>query len=166
MQTHIYTRTYTHTHTHTHTTDTSTHAHTHTHIHTHTHTYTHARTHTLSLTHMQTHTHTHTHTQILFKYIVTCSGNIHRETKGLEGGVSSFGDEGRNYGGGGEIYVRNFRFVPQKFGGVILLIESKLTPPNGSYAQDVAGTGVADECRHLLVCFAMRPRLAPAASFA
>ena len=43
---------------------------------------------------------------------------IHRETKGLEGGVSSLGDEGRNYGGNGEIYVRNFRFVPQTFGGV------------------------------------------------
>ena len=26
--------------------------------------------------------------------------HVHRETKGLEGGVSSLGDEGRNYGGG------------------------------------------------------------------
>ena len=50
----------------------------------------------------------------------------------MEGGVSSLGDEGRNYGGVGEIEVRNFRFVLQIFGGVILLIESKLTPPNGS----------------------------------
>ena len=72
----------------------------------------------------------------------------------MERGVSSLGDEGRNYGGCGEIYVRNFRFVPQKFGGVILLIESKLTPPNGSCAQDAVGTGVADQYRHLLVCFA------------
>jgi len=62
--------------------------------------------------------------------------------------------------------VRNFRFVSQIFGGVILLIESKLTPPNGSCAQDAAGIGVADQCRHLLVCFAMCPRLAPAARFA
>ena len=46
------------------------------------------------------------------------------ETKGLEVGVSSLADEGRNYGGCGEIYVGNFRFVPQKLGGVILLIES------------------------------------------
>ena len=29
-----------------------------------------------------------------------------------------------------------------------------------------AGTGVAGQCRHLLVCFAMCPRLVPAASFA
>jgi len=28
---------------------------------------------------------------------------IHRETMGLEGGVSLFGVEGLNYGGGGEI---------------------------------------------------------------
>jgi len=46
--------------------------------------------------------------------------------------------------------VRNFRFVPQIFGGLILLIESKLTSLNGSCAQDAAGTGVADECRRLL----------------
>jgi len=45
--------------------------------------------------------------------------------------------------------VRNFRFDPQTFGGVILLIESKLTPPNGSCAQDAAGIGVADQYRHL-----------------
>ena len=30
-----------------------------------------------------------------------------------------------------------------------MLIESKLTPPNGSCAQDAAGRGVADQCRHL-----------------
>jgi len=92
--------------------------------------------------------------------------HYHRETKGLEGGGSSSGDEGQNYGGGGEKFVRNFRFDPQPFGGVILLIESKLTPPNGSCAQDAEGRGVADQCRHLLVCFLMCPRLAPAASFA
>ena len=28
---------------------------------------------------------------------------LHRETKGLKGGVSSLGDEGRNYEGGDEI---------------------------------------------------------------
>ena len=61
--------------------------------------------------------------------------------------------------------MRNFRFVPQIFGGVILLIESKVTPANGSCAQDAAGMGVADQYRHLLICFAMCPRLAPAASF-
>jgi len=69
---------------------------------------------------------------------------------GLEGGVSSLGVEGRNYGGGGEISVRNFRFVPQIFGGVISLSMIKITPPNGSCAQDAAGIGVADHCRHLL----------------
>ena len=52
--------------------------------------------------------------------------DFHWETKGLEGGVSSLGDEGRNYWGGGEIYLKNFRFDPKRFGGVILLIESKL----------------------------------------
>ena len=46
--------------------------------------------------------------------------------------------------------MMNFRFDPQTFGGAILLIESKLTPPNGSCAQDAAGIGVADQCRHLL----------------
>jgi len=91
---------------------------------------------------------------------------FHRETKGLEGWVSSLEDEGRNYGGCGEIQVRNFRFDPQTFEGVILLIGSRLTLPNGSCAQHAAGIGVADQCRHLLVCFAMCPRLAPAASFA
>jgi len=30
-------------------------------------------------------------------------GHVHRETKGLEGGISSLGVEGRNYGGCGEI---------------------------------------------------------------
>ena len=58
--------------------------------------------------------------------------DLHRETKGLEGGVSSLGDEGRNYGGGGEMKLRNFRFDPQTFGGVSLLIESKLTTTNGA----------------------------------
>ena len=62
--------------------------------------------------------------------------------------------------------MRNFRFVSQTFGMVIFLIESKLTPPNGSCAQDAAGTGVADQCTHLLVYFAMCPRLALTASFA
>ena len=56
--------------------------------------------------------------------------------------------------------MRNFRLIPKHFGGVILLIESKLTLPDGSCAQDAAGIGAADECRHLLVCFAMCPRLA------
>ena len=56
--------------------------------------------------------------------------NIHREKKGLEGGASSLGDEGQNYGGGGEIEVRNFKIVLQIFWGVILPIESKLTTPH------------------------------------
>jgi len=98
-------------------------------------------------------------------YVVSPVFHVHRETKGLEGGVSSLGDEGRNYGGGGEISVRNFRFVPQIFWGVTLLIESKLTPPNGSCAQDAAGTGDADQCRYLLVYFDMCPRLALTTSF-
>jgi len=46
--------------------------------------------------------------------------------------------------------VRNFRFDPQIFRGVILLIESKLTPPNVWCAQDAAGIAVADQCTHLL----------------
>jgi len=56
--------------------------------------------------------------------------------------------------------------IPKKSGGLILLIESKLTPQNGSCAQDAAGKGVAVQCRPMLVCFAMCPRLAPAASYA
>jgi len=62
--------------------------------------------------------------------------------------------------------VWNFRFDSQIFGGVILLIESKLTPQNGSCAQDAADIGVADQCGHLPVHSAICPRLAPAASFA
>jgi len=62
--------------------------------------------------------------------------------------------------------VRNFRFVPQIFGGDILLSMSKITPPNGRCAHDAAGIGVADQCRHLLIIFAMCPRLAPATSSA
>jgi len=66
-----------------------------------------------------------------------------------EGFKSSLGVEGRNYGGGGEIEVRKFRFVSQIFGGIILLSMSKITPPIGSCTQDAADIGVADQCRHL-----------------
>ena len=52
-------------------------------------------------------------------------------------------------GGGGEILVRNFRFDLQTFWGDILLIENKLTPPNGRCAQDAAGIGVVDQYRYL-----------------
>jgi len=83
---------------------------------------------------------------------------------GLEGGVSSLGVKGRNYGA--VVKVRNLRFVPQIFGGVILLSMSKITPPNGSCAQDAAGMGVADQCRHFLICFATCPELASAATLA
>jgi len=52
--------------------------------------------------------------------------------------------------------VRNFRFVPQTFGGAILLPMSQIAPPNGSCAQDVAAAGiaVADQCKDMLKCFA------------
>jgi len=46
--------------------------------------------------------------------------------------------------GVGEIYMSNFRFVPQILGRGILLSMSKITPPNGSCAQDVAGITVAE----------------------
>jgi len=69
-------------------------------------------------------------------------------------------------GGGGEIFVSNFRFVPQIFGGAILLSMSKIAPSNSCCAQDAVGIADADQCRHLSICFAMCPRLAPAASFA
>jgi len=74
---------------------------------------------------------------------------------GLEWGVFSLDVEGRNYGGCGEIYMSNFRFVPQIFRGVLLLSMSKITPPNGSCAQDATGITVADQCRHLpMLCHA------------
>jgi len=47
--------------------------------------------------------------------------------------------------------MRNFRFVPQIFGGVILLSMSKITPPNGSCVQHASGIGVADQCKHLFI---------------
>ena len=74
---------------------------------------------------------------------------------GLEGGVSSLGVEGRNYGGVAEIEMRDFRFVPQIYGGGICsLCMSRITPPNGggSCAQYAEGIGFADQCRHLLIC--------------
>jgi len=71
--------------------------------------------------------------------------------KGLQGGISSLGVEVQNYGGGGEIEVRNFRFVPQKFVGVTLQFMIKITPPNGNCEQDAAGIGVADQFRHLIL---------------
>jgi len=71
--------------------------------------------------------------------------------KGSQGGFSSLGVEVQNYGGGGEIEVRNFRFVPQKFVGVTLQFMNKITPPNGSCEQDAAGIGVTDQCRHLIL---------------
>jgi len=49
---------------------------------------------------------------------------------------------------------------PNIWGGYFAHRE-QTNPPNGSW-----GTGVADQCRHLLVCFTMCPRLAPAVSFA
>jgi len=31
---------------------------------------------------------------------------------------------------------------------------SKIAPPNGSGTQDAAGKAIADQCRHVLICFA------------
>jgi len=74
---------------------------------------------------------------------------------GFEGGGSSFGVEGQNYGGGWWIYVSNFKFVPQTFGGAILLSMSKTAPKMASahkirralLLQISAGT-----CSHALPC--------------
>jgi len=61
--------------------------------------------------------------------------------------------------------MRNFGLIDLKtFVGVVLLIESKLTPPNDSCAQDAASIGVASV--QALARFTMCPRLARAASFA
>jgi len=46
--------------------------------------------------------------------------------------------------------VRHFRFHYPTFGGVVLLIESKLTPPIGNCAHDAADIGVPDQSGHLL----------------
>ena len=60
--------------------------------------------------------------------------------------------------------MRNFGLIDLKtFVGVVLL-ESKLTPPNDSCAQDAASIGVASV--QALARFTMCPRLARAASFA
>ena len=52
--------------------------------------------------------------------------------------------------------MRNFRFDPKKFGGVILLIESKLTPPNGHAAHKMRRAEVtqmsAGTCWYALPC--------------
>jgi len=64
----------------------------------------------------------------------------------------------------GEISVSKFKYPPQIFGGGLL----GATPPPKKAAAHKAAAGIAaaDQCRHLLVCFAMYPRWAPAASFA
>jgi len=64
--------------------------------------------------------------------------------------------------------LSNFGFVPQIFGRAILHPMSKIASPNGSCALDwdAVGIAVADQCRHLLICFAMCPWWAPAATFA
>jgi len=54
---------------------------------------------------------------------------------------------------------------PNIWGGYFALYEQN-SPQNGICAQDSAGIAIADQCRHLLTCFAMCPRLAPAASLA
>jgi len=43
---------------------------------------------------------------------------IHRETKGLEGGVSSLGDEGRNYGGVVKFKWGTSDLFPKYLGGL------------------------------------------------
>jgi len=67
--------------------------------------------------------------------------------------------------GGGEIFgddkisVRKFRFLPQIFGGKILLIGSKIQPPQMAAARKAAaGIAAADQCRHLLICFSESPK--------
>jgi len=72
--------------------------------------------------------------------------------------------------GGGEIFgedeisVSKFKFPPQIFGGGLLGANAH---PKMAGAHKAATVIVAaDECRHLLVCFAMYPRWAPVASFA
>jgi len=67
------------------------------------------------------------------------------------------------------LWGRDVWFVTQILGGAILLLMIKPAPPNGSCTQDAAGTAVTDQCRSLLICSVMRPRLAaeaPAFSFA
>ena len=56
--------------------------------------------------------------------------------------------------------MRNCRFVPQIFGGVISLSMSKIRLPNGSCAQDAAGISVAVQCRHVLMGARRRRALA------
>ena len=97
--------------------------------------------------------------------------HIHKITMGLEGRVSSLGGAGRDYAGGDDIFeddkisVSDFRFLPQMFGGAILLPISKIAPPNGSYVQDAMGTAVADQCRILLICSAKFSSALPSTGF-
>ena len=56
-----------------------------------------------------------------------------------------------------EISVSKFGFLPQIFGVGILLIGSKIPPHHGSCVQAAAGLAAADQCRHLLICFAESP---------
>jgi len=89
--------------------------------------------------------------------------HLHRETMGLEGGVSSLVSKGRNawglvtvkFLGMMKFSVSNFRFLPQIFGGGFCSPWAK--PPCQMAAQASAqaaeGIVVTDQCRHLLICF-------------
>jgi len=73
---------------------------------------------------------------------------------------------GGRFSGDDEISVSTFRFLPQMFGEGFCSLWVKSPHSNGSCAQAAAGIAVPDQCRHLLICSAMYPRWAPAASFA
>ena len=79
--------------------------------------------------------------------------HAHRETMGLEGGVSSLGCKGRNYRWGVVKFLGWWNFSEQIWGG-ILLIGSKISPQMaGARKNFAAGIAIADQCRHLLICF-------------
>ena len=65
--------------------------------------------------------------------------------------------EGGEIFGDDEIWLSNFRFIPQVFGRAVLLPMSKIALPKGSFAQAEEGIAATDQCRNLLVCFAESP---------
>jgi len=95
--------------------------------------------------------------------------NIHSLTYGNEGfwrgGFLTWSWRPKLWGEWWNLSLKFQICSPNILGGYFVLYLQN-NPPSGSCAHDAAGIGVADQCRHLLICCAMCPRLAPAASFA
>jgi len=100
------------------------------------------------------------YTRIIFR--------CHGETMVWKGGILAWCSRPKLWRGVVKWYNsrRQFQICSPNIWGCYCAPYEQNNPPNGSCAQDAAGIAVIDQCRHLLICFAMRSWWAPAASFA